>query len=62
MTPKLRVLPPLPKAPTSDVALREHAMQLYPHSLEMQAKWVRAVKILRETKEGWCLERELDKS
>lgn len=50
------VLPEGVVAPKSEPDLRNRAAHLYPQSLSLQNKWVRAVSVLRTTRKGWCLD------
>lgn len=52
----MRALKIVNHAPQRD-PLAERAARLYPHSTDLQRRWMRAVQIVRNTRRGWLLER-----
>lgn len=40
-------------------ALRMQAVRLYPESAYLQQEWMRAVGIVRRSRDGWILERKV---
>jgi len=45
------------KRTSSPDELRLHAMVLWPHSVYLQHEWVRAIRVVRQTRHGWLLDR-----
>lgn len=40
-------------------ASEQKAARLYPHSLQLQVEWLRAVAVVRVTQRGWLLDKPL---
>lgn len=39
--------------------LAERAAALWPESIDLQRRWMRAVQVVRNTRRGWLLERSV---
>lgn len=57
------IAPNRPQAGAAMVAVGspEHAALLYPHSAALQANWLRGVAMVRATRDGWVLDRGVQK-
>lgn len=40
----------------------DRAKRLYPDNVTLQREWIRAVSVVRRTRKGWLLERELHRA
>jgi hypothetical protein len=52
----MRALQIVHQAPQRD-PLAERAAALWPHSTELQRRWLRAVAMVRQTRRGWLLDK-----